>query len=193
MATYAPMEPQLDPPLPRPRPITWSTHVWVILLALIGGVLGIAGSLFGEVASIGGFFLLPFIGAPIIEEAFKPIGVYLGLARWPNALRNQLYVAILCACAGVVFGLLESTMYVFVYARDEPDSYTYFRYTVPVALHAVASFTVGLGLSRGVVDWVTRGTPIPKRARSFYFAGVTIHAIYNTTVIALAISGVLDF
>ncbi|MEK7248144.1 MAG: PrsW family glutamic-type intramembrane protease [Chloroflexota bacterium] len=187
------MEQQLGHSLPRPRPITWSTHIWIVLLALIGGVLGIAGSLFGEVASIGGFFLLPFIGAPIIEEAFKPIGVYLGLARWPNALRNQLYVAILCAVSGIVFGLLESTMYVFVYAPDEADSYVAFRYTVPVALHAVASFTVGLGLSRGVVDWVTRGTPIPKQARKFYFAGVTIHAIYNTTVIALAIAGVLDF
>lgn len=187
------METSLGHPLPRPRPITWSTHIWIILLALVGGLLGILGSLLSEFGSLGGFFLLPFIGAPIIEEAFKPIGVYLGLVRWPNALRNQLYVAILCAVSGIVFGLLESTMYVFVYAPGESDSYVLFRYTIPVALHAVASFTVGLGLSRGVVDWVSRATPVPKRARRFYIAGVTIHAIYNTTVIALAVAGVVDY
>lgn len=179
--------------MPRPRPTTWSTHIWIILLALVGGLLGILGSLFSELGSLGGFFLIPFIGAPIIEEAFKPIGVYLGLVRWPNALRNPLYVAILCAVSGIVFGLLESTMYVFVYAPDESDSYVLFRYTIPVALHAVASFTVGLGLGRGVVEWVTRATPIPKRARRFYLAGVTIHAIYNIAVVALSIAGVLNF
>ena len=135
-----------------------------------GGVLGIVGSVFGEIRS-GGFLLLPIVGAPVIEEAFKPIGVYLGFVRWPNALKNRLYVALLCAGAGIVFGLLESTMYVFVYARDHPDWYPYFRYTVPVALHAVASFTVGLGLDRGVVDWVNRGAPLPSRTRRFYIGG----------------------
>jgi hypothetical protein len=186
------MKDTLGRPLPAPKPVSWRTHARVIFLALFGGVLGIVGSVFGEIRS-GGFLLLPIVGAPVIEEAFKPIGVYLGLVRWPNALKNRLYVALLCAGAGIVFGLLESTMYVFVYARDHPDWYPYFRYTVPVALHAVASFTVGLGLDRGVVDWVNRGAPLPSRTRRFYIAGVTIHAIYNTTAIILALAGVLDF
>jgi hypothetical protein len=108
-------------------------------------------------------------------------------------LRNQIYVAVLCGISGLVFGLLESTMYVLVYAPDESASYTLFRYTVPVAVHTLASFTVGLGLTRAVVDWVSRGSPLPKRSRNFYLAGVTIHAIYNTSVIALELSGVLNF
>lgn len=163
------------------------------MLAVIGGVLGIGGSFFSELGSLGGFFLIPFIGAPIIEEAFKPIGVYLALARWPRALSNQLYVALLCACSGLVFGLIESTMYVYVYSHGDTGDYALFRYTIPVSVHAAASSTVGLGLTYGVVEWVTRGRPLPRRSRRFYLAGVTIHAIYNTTVIALALAGVLDF
>jgi hypothetical protein len=163
----------------------------VIALALFGGILGIVGSFLSEVRS-GGLLLLP-LGAPIIEEAFKPIGVYLGFVRWPAALTNRLYVALLCAGAGIVFGLVESTMYVFVYATDQGDWYPYFRYTIPVALHGIASFTVGLGLDRTIVDWVNRGAPFPKRTRRFYLAGVTIHGIYNSTAVILAVSGVLDF
>jgi len=182
----------LGRPLPAPKPVTWWTHARIIALALFGGVLGIAGSIFGELRS-GGLLLLPLVGAPIIEEAFKPIGVYFGFLRWPDALKNRLYVALLCAGGGLVFGLLESTMYVFVYARDHPDWYPYFRYTVPVALHVIASFTVGLGLDRTIVDWVNRGASLPKRTRRFYVAGVTIHGIYNTVAIILTIAGVLDF
>jgi RsiW-degrading membrane proteinase PrsW (M82 family) len=193
MATYLPMEADLKHPRPQPRPVTPLTHVWIVLLALVGGLLGIAGSVLSEAGSIGGFLLLPFLGAPIIEEAFKPIGVYIAMSRWPNALRNQGYVAALCALSALVFGLLESAMYVLVYAPDESATYAYFRFTVPVAMHMLASFVVGLGLTYAVVRWVSRAERLPRRSRNFYFAGVTIHAIYNTTVIALELAGVLDF
>lgn len=193
MATYAEMETHLGHPLPRPRRITPLTHVWIFLLALAGGLLGIGGSIISELASGGGFLLLPFLGAPIIEEAFKPIGVYLTMSRWPNALRNQLYVALLCGFSGLVFGLLESTVYVFVYAPNEGSDFALFRYTVPVAMHAIASFTVGLGLTYGVVRWVSRGIPLPKRSRNFYLAGVTMHAIYNTAAVVFSLTGVVDF
>ncbi len=193
MATYPPMEADLGHPLPRQRTVTPFTHVWIVLLALVGGLLGILGSIISELGSAGSWFLLPFFGAPIIEEAFKPIGVYLAMARWPKALTNQLYVAVLCAISGLVFGLLESAMYVLVYAPDESASYAYFRFTIPVAMHMLASFVVGLGLTHAVVRWVSRAQPLPKRSRNFYLAGVTIHAIYNTTAVALELSGVLNF
>lgn len=54
-------------------PPGWFTHTRVILLSLAGGFLGIVGSFVGELQA-GGFLLVIFIGAPIIEEAFKPIG-----------------------------------------------------------------------------------------------------------------------
>jgi RsiW-degrading membrane proteinase PrsW (M82 family) len=174
-----------------PRP-GWPTHVRVILLSLVGGFLGILGSFVGELQA-GGFLLVVFIGAPIIEEALKPIGVFLALVRWPRAMGSRLYRALLCAGAGVVFGLIESAVYVFVYAPDHPDWYPAFRFTIPVALHALASFTVGLGLDWRVPEWVNHGTKPPKRARNFYFAGVTMHATYNTLAVVLTFAGVFDF
>ena len=172
---------------------TWFTHTLVVFVSLIGGALGIGGAFVSELHSVGAFILLPIIGAPVIEEAFKPIGVFLSLSRWPHALTNRLHRAVLCAGAGIVFGLIESAVYVWVYAPDAPDWVPIFRFTVPVALHAVASFTVGLGLDRGVVDWVNHGTRLPRRTLRFYIAGAVIHAVYNTTAVILAFAGVLDF
>jgi RsiW-degrading membrane proteinase PrsW (M82 family) len=175
----------------RLRPVTWLTHLRVILLSLVGGALGIAGALAGELQAGGGPLLI-FLGAPIIEEAMKPIGVFLALVRWPRALTNRVYRAVLCAGAGLVFGLIESTAYVLAYGDEAPDWFPLFRFTVPVALHMAASFTVGLGLDYRVVEWVNRGTRLPKRTRNFYVLGVGLHAIYNTTAVILALSGVFD-
>ena len=58
-------------------------HLFAISLALIGGVLGILGAVVQEMRT-GGFLLLFFLGAPIIEEGLKPAGVYILLARWPR-------------------------------------------------------------------------------------------------------------
>ncbi len=158
---------------------------------MAGGALGIGGAVIAEIGS-GGFLLLIFIGAPIIEEAFKPIGVYLGQVWFSQALRNRIYVALLCALSGVVFGLLESWVYVNVYVDDPSDAYTQFRYTVPVALHAAASFIVGLGLTYAVVNWVNGRGKLPKSSRNFYFGGVFLHSVYNTSAVILWATGVLD-
>lgn len=171
---------------------TWFTHTLVILVSLIGGALGIGGAFVSEIQT-GGFVLLIFLGAPVIEEAFKPIGLYLSLLWWPRALTSRLHRAVLCGGAGVVFGLIESAVYVWIYAADAPDWFPLFRFTVPVALHAIASFTVGLGIDRRIVDWVNHGTRMPRRTVRFYAAGVVIHAVYNTTAVILALTGVLDF
>ncbi|MDO8613235.1 MAG: PrsW family glutamic-type intramembrane protease [Dehalococcoidia bacterium] len=168
------------------------THLRVVLLALSGGALGLVGAFFAE-ARTGGLLLLPLIAAPIIEEMLKPAGVFLALVRWPQALRGQLYRALLCAGAGVVFGLLESLVYVTIYAPDHPDWYVPFRFSVPVAMHAGASYVVGLGVGAGVVDWVNGRGPLPKTSRNYYVAGVAIHALYNLTAVTLALAGPLDF
>ena len=173
------------------RPITWFTHLRIILLSLVGGALGILGAIAGELQAGGGPLLI-FLGAPIIEEAMKPIGVFLALVRWPRALTNRLYRAVLCAGAGLVFGLIESTLYVLIYADDAPDWFPIFRFTVPVTLHMVASFTVGLGLNYRITEWVNRGTKLPTRTIVFYALGVGIHAVYNTIAVILSLSGVFD-
>ncbi len=92
----------------------------------------------------------------------------------------------------MVFGLIESWVYVNVYVDDPSEAYQQFRYTVPVALHGAASFVVGLGLTHGVVNWVNGRSKLPKASRNFYISGVLLHATYNTGAVVLSIAGVLD-
>jgi hypothetical protein len=107
-------------------------------------------------------------------------------------MTSRLYRAVLCGLAGAVFGFIESTLYVIAFADDAPAWFPEFRFTVPVAMHTIASYTVGLGLSAAVVDWVNRGGKLPREARNHYFAGVAIHATYNALAVALSLAGVFD-
>lgn len=162
-----------------------------VVVALVGCMFGIVGAVLQEIQS--GLFLGPFIAAPLIEEALKPTGIYIILLRWPWALLGRLHIALLTALAGLCFGLIESYIYVTFYNPDGGSDYVLFRFTVPVLMHVVASFIVGLGLSRSVIDWASGRAPFPKRTRNFYFAAAGLHAVYNTTAVILVLTGVLEF
>ena len=187
----APVEQELSPPPSGPAPAY--QYFLAFLMAVIGGALGIIGAIFQEFQTTATYLLLPFLGAPIIEEALKPAGLYLTLLWWPRALNNQLFTAILCGISGLVFGVIESLVYVTVYVEDPSDGFILYRFTVTLALHAIASFVVGLGINERIIDWAAGRSKLPKSSRNFYIAGVAIHAIYNTTAVILSIAGVLDF
>jgi len=189
--------PSAPPPAPEAEEQTaedrLALDVLAVALALIGGALGIAGAFVQELQSFGFGILLAIAGAPIIEEALKPAGVYLLLVRWPRALRGQLHTALLAALAGVVFGLIESLAYVKLYFPDAGSSFVLYRFTVPVTMHALSSFIVGLGLDRGVIDWAAGRAPLPKQTRDFFIAGAGLHAAYNLSVVVLSVAGVFEF
>jgi RsiW-degrading membrane proteinase PrsW (M82 family) len=160
-----------------------------LLMALLGGVLGIFGAVAQELQSGAG----PFIGGPLIEEALKPAGIYILLIVWPQALLGRLHTATLAAISGLCFGLIESYVYVTWYYPEGDSSFILFRFTVPVVMHMVASFLVGFGLNRHLIDWANGRASFPKVTRNFYIAAVLLHAAYNTSVIALDLTGVLEF
>ncbi|HLF76577.1 MAG TPA: PrsW family glutamic-type intramembrane protease [Dehalococcoidia bacterium] len=163
-----------------------------VVVAMVGGAFGIPGAFLQELYA-GGGILLAFTGAPIIEEALKPIGVYILLMRWPQAIGGRLHTALLSALGGLSFAVLESLVYVTLYFPEGSSDFVLFRFTVPLVMHSTASFLVGLGLTRTVFDWAAGRAPMPRQARNFYFAAVALHALYNLTAVILAILGVLDF
>jgi RsiW-degrading membrane proteinase PrsW (M82 family) len=187
----APVEQELSLPTSSAAPAY--QYLLAFLMAVIGGALGIIGAIFQEAQTTATYLLLPFLGAPIVEEALKPAGLYLTLLWCPRALNNQLFTAILCSISGLVFGVIESLVYVTVYVEDPSDGFILYRFTVTLALHAIASFVVGLGINHRILDWAAGRSKLPKASRNFYIAGVAIHAIYNTTAVILSIAGVLDF
>lgn len=180
--------PGADPP--GPRPPAWG-HLAAIGLAVAGGVLGIAGAAAQELRAGGGLAVV-LVGAPVIEEALKPLGVYIALARWPNIMRNQIYTAVITALAGLTFGAIESLVYVTIYVSDPPHWFTAYRFTVNLAVHATASFLVGLGLNSAVIDWAYGRAELPRRSRDLYLAAVALHGAYNAAVTVLGFAGVLD-
>ena len=127
------------------------------------------------------------------EEVLKPSGVYIALARWPFALRSQLWIALLTALSGLTFGLIESLIYVTVYNPDHSGAFVVYRFTVTVLLHMSASFIAGLGISQALFDWAGGRGRFPRASRNAFAAAIGLHALYNTTVIGLSLAGVLDF
>ena len=173
------------------RPARLPYHLLAILLALAGGVAGIFGAFIEELRTGGGLLLI-FLGAPIIEEALKPTGVYLLLIRWPQLVRSQLYTAFLAALGGLTFGLVEAFVYVTLYVPDHSEGFLVYRFTAPLLLHTAASFIVGLGINRGIIDWVAGRSSLPRRSRNLYIAAVTLHAVFNLVAVILTLAGPLD-
>jgi hypothetical protein len=163
--------------------------ILAVTLAVVGGVLGIIGAIFQELQA-GAFAVF---AAPIIEEALKPAGIYILLVRWPQALRGQLHTAALTALSGLCFAIIEAFVYVTLYFPEGDSDFVLFRFTVPLSMHVVASFIVGLGLSRAVIDWASKGGRFPKRTRNFLLAGMALHMVYNIAAVALSVAGVLEF
>ncbi len=175
------------PPTPRVRQLALA-----ILLALVGGVFGIAGAFVEELRA--GFSpLIPVLGAPIIEEVLKPSGLYVVIARWPSLFDRQIYIALLAALAGLTFGLIESAVYATIYVSHPSHAYLLFRFTVPVLIHLTASFIAGWGVRPELWRWANYGGSFPKTSRNAFLAAMTLHAMYNAAAIALSVACVLDF
>lgn len=167
-------------------------HLLAICFALLGGLLGILGAFVAEARSSIPFLVI-FIGAPVIEEITKPVGVYLFLIRWRSIFRSQLYIALLVALSGLCFGLLESLVYLTLYVPDHSRAFFIYRLTVTVLLHAVASFIAGLGVNARLIDWANGEASFPRTTRNAFAVAIALHAVFNTTAVILSLSGVLEF
>ena len=160
-------------------------------VALAGALLGIPGSIIQEALADP---LVAFFAGPMIEETTKPAGLYLLLAFRPAYLTGRLQTAGLASGAGGAFGLVESALYVNVYIDDPTPEYVAFRYTVPVALHIVASFIFGLGITPRLRASVAGTVPFLSGSWPFFVAAVVLHSGYNITVTVLDIfTEVLSF
>jgi len=156
---------------------------WYILGPLIAMIGGLFGTLAAAYENSGyGWYVGAFLAAPIIEESVKPCGVYWLYARRPQALSGQLYTACLAGLAGLIFGIIESLIYVAIYLSeyDELDpTFVIWRFTVCLALHTTCSFIVGWGINENLVAWVRGQVPFLEGNRKFFFTAMTIHSLYN--------------
>lgn len=138
-----------------------------------------------------GSFMAAFVGAPIIEESLKPLGVYLILAKWPLALRNRLYTAFLTMLAGVAFATIENLVYLNFYIQEPAPQLIFWRYTVCTAVHAGCSFIFGFGINQKLSASVRGETRLLSSGKRFFITAMALHSLYNITVVILEITGQL--
>jgi len=153
------------------------------LIALVGGVAGLVGAFIEE--ALRGGFLGPFVAGPIIEEVFKPTGVYLLLAKWPRALYGRLYTAFLAALGGLGFAPIENIIYTEVYFPEHSPEMWLFRYTAGLALHAGCSFIVGFGINQKLIAAVKGEIPFLSANKRFFIIPMVLHSVYNILAVVL--------
>lgn len=162
------------------------------LVAAAGGALAAPVAAIEELRS-GAGVLLPFVAAPTAEEIMKPAGVYLLLWRWPRLVAGSMRIALLAATGGLAFALVEAVAYVTLPSGEPSRAFVVYRFSAPLAMHVAASFAVGLGIGPSLIDWLQRGTPLPRRTVVCYGVAIAAHALYNAIAVALELAGVLDF
>ena len=162
-------------------PTRW--RILAPIIALAGGVFGILGAIYNEIFH--GSFLVAFVGAPIIEEALKPAGVYFLLAKWPRVLRNQLYTAFLASLGGIAFALVENFIYLTIYITEPSPRLILWRYTVCIGVHAICSFVFGLGINQRLLASVKGETRLLSYGKRFYFTAIILHSLYNIAAVVL--------
>ena len=162
----------------------------MLSFALLGGPLGIFGAITQELQAGG----IGFLAAGVIEEALKPTGIYIVLAKWPELLRGRIYTACFSALSGLLFGIIEACTYVFVYVPDHSHAFVVYRFTVPLLLHTTGSFIFGLGIRPELMDWANGLAKFPRTSRNFFIAAMTLHATFNLVArVILSVAGVIHF
>jgi RsiW-degrading membrane proteinase PrsW (M82 family) len=130
-----------------------------------------------------GSFLVAFVGAPMIEEALKPSGVYFLLAKWPRALRTQGYTALLSMLGGIAFALIENVVYLNMYYAEHSSMLVLWRYTVGVGVHALCSFVFGWGINQRLLASIRGETKFLSYGKRFFITAIVLHSLYNVTVV----------
>lgn len=174
---------------PKTEALPGRWHVLAPVIALLGGVFGIPGAIYNEL--LHGSLLVVFIGAPIIEEILKPTGVYILLAKWPRALRSQLYTAFLTALGGIAFALIENLIYLQIYFPGHSARLVLWRYTVNLSVHALGSFIFGLGINQELLKGVTGERKLLSSGKRFFLTAIILHSLYN--ILMAVFAGQLGF
>ncbi len=156
-------------------PLKW--YILGPIISILGVVLAIPAMGLQEMGY--GWYIGPFVAAPIIEEAAKPAGVYWLLSKKPHALPSQRYTAFLAALAGLSFGLVESIIYVTIYIPDHSQAVFVWRFSICLLLHTVCSCIVGFGINEKLVAWVRGEVRLLKGNRKYFFGAMAIHSCYN--------------
>ena len=174
----------VETPLTIATPGFFKRNLFPPLIAMAGGVLGIIGAFFQESQQgVPSAFLAPFFAAPIIEEAVKPVGVYILLAKAPHLLRSRLYTAFLSALGGLSFAVIENLVYLNIYFPEHTQSMVVARFVLALPMHMLGSFIVGFGINQRLAASVKGEVPLLSGNWKFFIAAMVMHGLYNISAV----------
>jgi len=164
----------------------------ICLLGVVGGLAGVLAAIYQELVQ--GQLLTAVLIGPAIEEASKPIGVLLILARRPHWFRTRREIIFLAMMGAAIFATLENLLYIHVYHPEGGADFVMFRYTVCTTLHLVATAVLAVGLAKLWRQMHREGIGFDiDRCMWYYVAAIAIHSAYNITVTILSALGLLEF
>jgi len=162
---------------------TMRWHIVAPFVALGGGVLGVFGAVLQEFF-YGSIFIV-FVAGPMIEEVMKPTGVYLLYVVKRDACRGRVYTALLAACGGISFALVENFFYLRLYYPEHSHTLVTFRYTWPLVMHTATSFILGFGINDTLFRSIRGEIPFLKGNWVFFITPMVMHSAFNIVMVVI--------
>ncbi|MEW5760889.1 MAG: PrsW family intramembrane metalloprotease, partial [Candidatus Thermoplasmatota archaeon] len=149
-----------------------------VLIVLTWGMLSVIPALMLELPFTFNIFVAAAIGAPIVEEFVKPLGIYAVKKEIDNELDGIIYGV----SAGMGFAMVENIFYELaaVFAKEPTAAWgftTLVRGLGSIVVHGVGAGLIGYAYARYI-----HGKSGFSTILWFYGFAVLFHAIWNGTV-----------
>ena len=159
---------------------------WGVLGAFAAGAVGAETTMYG--------ILTVAVLAPITEEITKVAAALWVIEKRPYWFKSMWQILACAAAGGMMFGVIENLIYIYVYHPDGGDDFAAWRWSVCMGLHINCSVLAGFGLVR---IW---GNAIRERRRPelglgmpFFAMAMVAHGLYNFSVTIAEVTGLLTF
>ena len=172
---------------------------WLLTLAtaMVAGPLAVVGALFasGEQGLTGAATLLMVtVVVPVTEEVMKVSAALWVVEKRPFWFKSIGQILLCTLVSGILFGVIENLLYLYVYIPDAAPSLARWRWTVCVGLHMNCSFVAGVGVARIWYNAIReQHRPLLGLGMPWFFIAIAGHGLYNLTVTLAEMSGWLQF
>lgn len=175
------------------------TKSWLITLgvALVAGPFAVLGTLFSSpeqgIASAAMLIVVAVI-APVTEEVMKIAAALWVVEKRPFWFKSIGQILFCALAGGILFGVIENLLYLYVYIPDAGPALARWRWTVCVGLHMNCSFVAGIGLARIWYNAIReQHRPILGLGLPWFFTAMVGHGLYNFGVSIAEILGYMKF
>lgn len=169
---------------------------WMIVaaLSLAAGPWAVFGAFWNASATYSQILATTLFG-PTCEEVMKIAALTLALERRPYLFRSTSQIRLTGLAGGVCFAFIENLLYLYVYFPNASASLWVWRWSACVLLHTTCSMIAAQGLAGEWKAAMDSRSPLSLSASTprWLLAAILLHVAYNTTMIVLEKTHLLEF